>query len=82
MDLVKHPPWRTNDSAMKDGEEMPEVIKMDMKEEDVAKDELSVPKSMNLKKEDFETHGYSAKCPGCEALLEGTRAVGHSEEGR
>ena len=75
LELVRHPPWRTNDDVPNEEDETPEVIKMDKMEEDKAKEELLVPKRMYLKKEDFETHGYSAKCPGCRALLKGIRAV-------
>ena len=34
---------------------------------------------MRLKKEDFLEHGFTEGCPGCQALIAGTTARGHSE---
>ena len=34
---------------------------------------------MRLKKEDFIEHGFTEGCPGCQALIGGTTARGHSE---
>ena len=32
-----------------------------------------------IAKEDLETHGYTAKCPGCTSILRGTTRQAHSE---
>ena len=34
---------------------------------------------MRLRKEDFLEHGFTEGCPGCQALIAGTTARGHSE---
>ncbi len=37
-------------------------------------------KKISDKKEDMETLGYTAACPGCTAVKRGTTATTHSEE--
>ena len=37
---------------------------------------------LRLRKADFLTHGFSEGCPGCQALIAGTPARGHSERCR
>jgi len=32
-----------------------------------------------ITKDDLEKHGYSARCPGCQAVLRGTARQGHSK---
>ena len=34
---------------------------------------------LKLKKEDFLVHGFTEACPGCQAIIAGTTARGHSE---
>ena len=34
---------------------------------------------LRLKKEDFLVHGFTEGCPGCQAIIAGTTARGHSE---
>ena len=34
---------------------------------------------LRLKKEDFLVHGFTEGCPGCQAIIVGTTARGHSE---
>ena len=34
---------------------------------------------LRLKKEDFLVHGFTERCPGCQAIIVGTTARGHSE---
>ena len=83
--LVQGVPWRTSpEDPEQDG--MVEVLppRLDLEEGSAMASE-SVPRRLYLKKEDFEPgtgHGYSAKCPGCTALMSGKSSQNHSEECR
>ena len=83
--LVQGVPWRTSpDDPEQDG--LVEVLppRLDLEEGSALASE-SVPRRLYLKKEDFEPptgHGYSAKCPGCRALMSGKPSQNHSEECR
>ena len=61
-----------------------ELRVMDEAEKEIMKEVFkeAVPRTFMLKQEDFETHGYSAGCPGCAALLRGTSKQKHTQECR
>ena len=40
------------------------------------------PRRFNITRQDLEAHGYTAKCPGCTAILRGTARQAHSEQCR
>ena len=48
-------------------------------EEGEAKEAEVMPTRFFIKKADLEKHGYTARCPGCVAILRGTARQGHSE---
>ena len=37
------------------------------------------PRRFKISKEDLAEHGYTKRCPGCSAVLQGARAEGHLE---
>jgi hypothetical protein len=76
-------PWRTSEEDPKcDGEQL-ETVKLSDRAvvEERVEAEKSVPTRFMIRKDDLEKHGYSAKCPGCKAILRAARQ-GHSEECR
>ena len=79
-DEVKHVPWRTNDDDPKADGEKPEVIVLcpegEREQREVAKG--TAPRRAAITKEDFTKFGFTAKCPGCQAMLRGTARQGHS----
>jgi len=84
IDLVKHPPWSTSDDDPNRDGEMPDVTQMEMpvRERQEVEEEIVMPRRLYLKKGDFEKFGYTSRCPGCKAIIRGTRAVNHSDECR
>eukprot|EP00974_Lingulodinium_polyedra_P122766 11184140-Lingulodinium_polyedra.AAC.1 len=44
--------------------------------------DLKIPRRVRLKRVVFEERGYSARCPGCKAIVKGGRPVARSEECR
>ena len=79
--MVRHPPWRINDEDPNMDGEMPDVTKMPMTrtEREEVEAEMTIPRRAQLKKDDFEKFGYTAKCPGCRSMLRGGTRQGHSE---
>jgi hypothetical protein len=77
-------PWRTceNDPDM-DGEPLEVVVALRLDDSQAAQTtqqaEQAVPTRFAIQREDLEAHGYSARCPGCSAILRGTARQGHSE---
>jgi hypothetical protein len=77
-------PWWLNQADPKcDGEKL-ETVQLSEKTvvEERAEAERIVPTRFAISKDDLLKHGYSAKCPGCKAILRGTARQGHSEECR
>ena len=77
-------PWWSNEADPKcDGEKL-ETVKLSDKVvvEERVEAERAVPTRFTISKDDLLKHGYSAKCPGCKAVLRGTARQGHSEECR
>ena len=83
IQLVRWVPWATReeDPAV-DGErfEVTKLTEQEVVEERTKKEQ--VPLRFYIKKADLEQHGFSARCPGCKALLRGTARQGHSEDCR
>ena len=71
------------DDPNMDGQ-MPTVIRLAPgqveAEREVARD--TMPRRAPISREDLEQQGYTAKCPGCLAILRGTARQGRSEECR
>ena len=84
VDEVRHVPWRTSDNDPEVDGERPRVIRLTPEEEEVEREVMSraVPRRANISKEDLVEHGYTARCPGCLAILRGTARQGHSDECR
>ena len=83
-DEVAWVPWWTSEADPQcDGERL-ETVKLSEKTvvEEKVEAERAVPTRFAIKKDDLLKHGYSAKCPGCKAILSGTARQGHSEECR
>jgi hypothetical protein len=83
-DLVKHVPWRTSDEDPKVDGEKPEVVKLTPDGEQLQREVMreTVPRKVAIAKQDLEEFGYTAKCPGCLAVLRGTTRQGHSQDCR
>jgi hypothetical protein len=84
VDEVAWVPWWLNEADPKcDGEKL-ETVKLSEKAvvEERVEAERAVPTRFAISKDDLLKHGYSAKCPGCKAILRGTARQGHSEECR
>lgn len=81
IDMIKFVPWRVNEEDPKVDGELPAAIKLDEQEEkrEMEKMESRVPRRACITREDVQKYGYSAKCPGCLAILRGTARQGHSE---
>ena len=80
LELVVGVPWRTSETDPQvDGEPL-EVIRPGPRiaEEDKERGQEAVPRSFWITKADMEEHGYSARCPGCTAVLRGRNRQGHS----
>jgi hypothetical protein len=81
LDMVKFAPWRVSiDDPDMDGE-LPKVIKLDEPDQKTEMEKMAdaVPRRAYITSEDLRKHGYSAKCPACLAVLQGTTRQGHSE---
>ena len=75
-------PWKLVSGGGEEGEgPKTEVIIMDKeyRERMKAEDHETVPRKVYITKEDLETHGYTAKCPGCISILRGTARQAHIE---
>ena len=59
-----------------------EAEAMKQEEKQAIREELSMPKSLHTKKEDYDEHGYTRGCPGCRALLTGTTKQKHTTQCR
>ena len=83
-DLVKDVPWRCSEEDPNDDGEKPEVIKLSSEQVEAEREtvETAVPRRVKIEKKDLGEHGYSARCPGCLAILRGTAKQGHSQECR
>jgi len=79
-DLVKHVPWRSSEGDPDGDGEVPEVIRLAPDavppEREVVEEKL--PRNASIAKADLEKHGYSARCPGCQAILRGRAHQAHS----
>ena len=84
VDMVKHVPWRTSEGDPKADGEKPEVIKLNPEQEHVEREIMkdAAPRRAYITKEDLNELGYTAKCPGCLAILRGTARQGHSADCR
>jgi hypothetical protein len=80
-------PWNVSaDDPNVDGEQM-EIIKAnpgDLEREAKPKDDsdITIPRRWKISKQDLLTHGFSARCEGCKALLAKRPARNHSEDCR
>ncbi len=75
-------PWGMTHERPGDGEEMKtEVTIMDKeyRERTRVEEHEAVPRKVYISKDDFETHGYAAGCPGCKSVLRGTTRQAHNE---
>ena len=82
-------PWKVNEDDEKaDGECL---IAIKLSEEEIAEQirekefdmgDTAAPRRLKITRADLKTHGYSARCDGCRAALEGRPAQNHSEECR
>jgi hypothetical protein len=77
-------PWRTcEDDPDVDGEPLKVVVALRLDDSQAAhttqQAEQAVPMRFAIRREDLETHGYSARCPGCSSILRGTTKQTHSE---
>ena len=84
VDMVRHAPWRKFDDDPEADGELPAVIRVLPEEFQSGSETMDqkVPRRMYIKKEDLRTHGYTAKCKGCMAVLKNATAQAHSEECR
>ena len=81
VDMVRHVPWQSsNEDPDADGP-LPAVIRLTPMCEDAARDVARerMPRSFYITQDDLTRHGYTAKCPGCLAILKGTARQGHSK---
>ena len=83
-DLVKDVPWRCREEDPNEDGEKPEVIKLSTEQVKAEREtvETTATRRVRIDKKDFEEHGYSARCPGCLAMLRGTTRQSHSQECR
>jgi hypothetical protein len=86
LEVVRHVPWRVSDDDPNvDGEKLQlegTSRKLEEPEVQLQKDVVVAPNRFMIRKEDLETHGYSANCQGCRSILRGTARQGHSESCR
>jgi hypothetical protein len=90
IEMVGGVPWRTNadgEEEEADGAMPEEVIKIETRrmgteEAEKVKARVEVPRSFTISKSDLEKHGYTAKCPGCRAVLRSVARQPHSVECR
>jgi len=55
---------------------------MEPEEAEETKAKIEVPRSFMIRKADLEKHGYTSKCPGCQAVIRGVTRRFHSTECR
>ena len=90
IELIGGVPWRTNadgeeeeaDGAMPDEVIHIEAKQMEPEEAEETKSKIEVPRSFMIRKADLEKHGYTSKCPGCQASIRGVTRRFHSVECR
>ena len=88
-DSIQYVPWKVNASDEKaDGDVL---IAIKLSEEDIAEhtrekefdlEDVAVPRRFKITKRMLTDHGYSARCEGCKAALEGSPSQNHSESCR
>jgi len=85
-DLVRYVPWKVNENDEKaDGEVLvaikltDEEIAEQVRERDIDLSDTAAPRRFKITKKMLIEHGYSARCEGCRAALEGQPSQNHSE---
>ena len=58
------------------------IMDKDYRERVQEEEQEAVPRKVYISKEDVETFGYTARCPGCVSILRGTARQQHSEQCR
>ena len=84
-DLVGGVPWLlSGQDEEADGEALKQETLRPLSEELLEETRVRepVPRSFNITPQDLHDHGYTAKCPGCVAVLRGTARQGHNDECR
>ena len=79
-DPLVQPLWRTSDmirTRTARGHKLKTLT--GHKFQETVKDEQSMPRRVNLNKNDFEEHGYSSSWTGCPSILKGIGRQGHSD---
>ena len=84
IELVKFFPYKVPGDPTAD-EDIPEVVRLNPEEVEAAQQDAdfkTFPRNHHIRKEELIRHGYTARCPGCMASIQGKRAQGHSRECR
>ena len=84
IELVKFFPYKVPSDPTAD-EDIPEVVRLNPEEVEAAQQDAdfkTFPRKCHIRKEHLMRHGYTARCPGCMASIQGKRAQGHSRECR
>ena len=71
MDMVKYVPWRTSEGDPNSDGEKPDVIRLTAEQETTEREVMKdvMPRGMYIKQENLDECVYTAKCPGCLAIL-------------
>ena len=88
-DLVRYAPWKVNENDEKaDGEVLvaikltDEEIADQVREKEFDLSDAATPRRFQITKRMLVEHGYSARCEGCRAALEGQPSQNHTESCR
>ena len=86
---VRYVPWKVNEDDEKaDGEVLvatrltEEEVADQIKDNEFDMGDTAAPRRFKITKKMLLGHGFSARCEGCRAALEGTPSQNHSEECR
>jgi len=82
---IKWVPWKVSEDDVKADGESYEVLRPeagDVPEPGLGRMAGAVPRKAKIRREDLMTHGFTAGCEGCKAILAGTTARAHSAKCR
>jgi hypothetical protein len=91
LDMVAGTPWKTSGEQDKENDEgvmpeivvrmeVPEAMKIDRPEANASE---YVPRRVYLRSKEFDEHGFTPGCGGCNAMMKGEKkSIHHSEECR
>ena len=85
MELALAVPWgKSEDDPKMVGERIKsEVVTMDKYREKLeAEEHVPLPKRVYMSRENVEEFGFTARCPGCVSLHQGTARQAHTENCR